>query len=98
MKNREQIILQFAAAIMDCFKEEEKRESFAFPPISLENSLQDVMLAMFFAMQYVINKMADEEYDPLDFINVLNHALYDDAMNESEEGEITNEKSSSDGQ
>lgn len=76
MKEQELQFL-FITALTDAFKDEDDRELYAMPKVSLEDANgNDLVLAMLHAFRFVINTFADQHLDPLEFIGVLTKLLF----------------------
>jgi hypothetical protein len=79
MDRRDEVTVQFMTALNDCFKDEEERQSEAFSPIDLDEiNANDLILAMFFATMHIVKHLTNLEGDPLDFVNVITHLLFQD--------------------
>lgn len=78
----EQMTMQFVTAITDCFKDDDDRELYCFPQISEVENANEIILSMFYAFQFVVNQFCNTDYDPLDFINAIEHLLFQKARDE----------------
>ncbi len=78
------IISQFFTALTDCFKDEDDRDSNEFSAIDPGTiSGNDMILAMFAAFRLTVKLITDFDGDLLDFINVLNHLLLQEAREDA---------------
>ncbi|MBQ6169768.1 MAG: hypothetical protein IJK30_07425 [Ruminococcus sp.] len=80
-----EMTMQVAVAIRDCFKDEDDRELYNFPQIESEDG-NEIVLSIFHAFQFVVNQLGDTHYDPLEFISVLTRLLFQDAKAENAGG------------
>lgn len=62
----------FLAALLDVYKDEEKRELHMLPKIELEDDITEDITAMLAAMCIVVNKMTGENEDLIGFTYTLN--------------------------
>lgn len=77
MTKKENMQVAFTTALLDVFRDEDERELDYFPKIDIENENgNDLILAMFYAVQYVYNTYAGRKDDPLAFIYVLTRLLF----------------------
>lgn len=71
--------IMFITALMDAFKDEEDRELDSFPEIDINNvDCNEMVLAMFYAFQFVFNHFTTKCVDPLEFIEILIRLLFQD--------------------
>lgn len=77
MTNKENLQIAFIVALTDVFKDENDKELGTIPKIDL-NTIRgnDLVLAMFYALQYVCNKCTGQECDPLEFIGILIRLIF----------------------
>lgn len=80
-------VAQFCAALLDCYKDEEARESEAFPKIELGSELTDDLTAMLMAMSIICDKLTGDEQDIIGYTHLLNRLAIQHVMEyrESEE-------------
>lgn len=77
MTKKENMQVAFTTALLDVFRDEGERELNYFPKVDIENENgNDLILAMFYAVQYVYNTYSGREDDPLAFICVLTRLLF----------------------
>ena len=62
----------FVCALTDVYREEEKRELYAFDKLELEDDLTEDMTAMLLAMMVMCQKLSSYDGDLIDFTHVLN--------------------------
>lgn len=75
--NKKEMQIAFITALTDVFKDEDNRELGCIPKVDMENENgNDLILAMFYAVQYVYNTYAGQKDDPLAFISVLTRLLF----------------------
>lgn len=89
MKINTQSVVMFAAALQDCFKEEEDRELDTFGKIDLEKvSGNELILEMFYAFLFVFCDLTSAKPDVLEFLNILHRLILKEAIEQAKE-EIT---------
>ena len=77
MTKKENMRIAFITALLDVFRDEDNRELDCIPKVDVEHENgNDLILAMFYAMQYVCNTYSGRKDDPLDFISVLTRLLF----------------------
>lgn len=76
---KEQMTAAFTTALTDVFKNEEDRELYCIPKIEDEGENgNEMILAMFYAFQFVFNIYTGQECDPLEFIAILTRLIFQD--------------------
>jgi hypothetical protein len=88
----DQMIMQFVTAITDCFKDEDNRELYSFSQIKSEDG-NEIVLSMFYALQFVVNQLGNTHYDPLELISVLTRLLFLQEVNTNKNGGADDENS-----
>lgn len=77
MTKKKNMQIAFIIALTDVFKNEDERELDCIPKLEDEGENgNDLILAMFYAFQYVCNTYSGQKYDPLEFISVLTRLLF----------------------
>lgn len=84
LTKKEEMTLQFAIALKDCFNDEDNRELEAFSPIDLDKDVDvnDIILAMFNAVRITFHVLTSYECDPIDFMAIIMHLLLQEVKNE----------------
>lgn len=65
-------VLQLLTAIMDAFREEEKRELSFFPKLELDDDLTGDVTALLLAMKTFVENIVSFDGDLIDFTHLLN--------------------------
>lgn len=79
MNSKEDMKAAFITALTDVFKDEDDRELDCIPKLEDEGENgNDLILAIFYAFQFVFNTYTGQECDPLDFISVLTRLFFQD--------------------
>lgn len=78
---KNQVTIQLATALQDCFKNEENR-SFGCEPIDLDKIKgNDLILAMYSAFRLTISSLCNYDIgDPIDFLSTIAHLLLQEAL------------------
>lgn len=77
MTKKDNMQIAFITALLDVFRDEDKRELDCMPKVDIEyENGNDLILAMFYAVQYVYNIYSGQKDDPLAFISVLTRLLF----------------------
>lgn len=78
---REDKIAQFATAILDCFRDEEKRELYAFPKLEMsDESITDDFTDMLVALCVVYSQITNDDCDLIGFTHILNRLAVQSIM------------------
>lgn len=86
-------VMQFASALSDCYKDEEDRESEAFPKMELSNDeLTDDFIAMLEAQKFLYERITGDEQDLLGFTHILNRLAFQHILENQNESEEENDE------
>lgn len=84
LTKREEMTVQFATALKDCFRDEDDRESDVFSPIDLNSNADDangIILAMFNAVRIIFLELTSHDCDSIDFMAIITHLLLQEVKN-----------------
>lgn len=94
MNKKEQMTVAFITALTDVFKNKDERELDCIPKLEDEGKNgNDLILAIFYAFQFVFNTYTGQECDSLKFISILTRLLFQehqDSINNVNEEENEN--------
>lgn len=78
----------FATALLDAYKEDERKELNALPPLELpEDDMTEDFTAMLYALYVVYNRMTGNKLDIFEFVIVLMRLAIQDVIKAKEDGE-----------
>lgn len=97
MTKKKNMQIAFITALLDVFRDEDNRELECIPAVDIEHENgNDLILAMFYAFQYVCNTYSGQKYDPLEFISVLTRLLFQEQREKSSDvSEVENHENPS---
>lgn len=72
MKTTEKKAMQFLTALLDVYRDEDKRELEAFAKLEFSDDFTGDMTAMLLAMKVMVERLAGFDGDIIDFTHVLN--------------------------
>lgn len=72
MKSVKKKAMHFLTALLDAYRDEDRRELNAFPKIKMSNDVTDDFTAMLLAMQVFVEKITHWDGDIIDFTHMLN--------------------------
>lgn len=86
MNKTKQKAMQILAALLDAYRDEEKRELGAFGKLDLAEDVTEDFTAMLLAFKVVFDRICDDGADLIDFTHVLNKLAVQYVM--ENEGEL----------
>ena len=86
MKTVHEKALHFMTAILDVYRDEEKRELEAFSKLELDSDMTEDFTAMLLALHVVLQEITGFEGDLIDMTHALNKLAFQHLM-EAKEGE-----------
>lgn len=94
MNNKENLKIAFFVALTDVFRNVEDRQLSAILPVNPETEYgNDLVLAMFYALQALHIECTGTKVDPLEFISILTRLLFQEQSEAFKGGDIDEDTS-----
>ena len=72
MKTIEEKAMQFLTALLDVYRDEDRRELEVFSKLELTDDFTEDFTAMFLAMKVLLKRLTRDDCDIIDFTHMLN--------------------------